>query len=155
LIFRYPEGEERVPCSVGRLAPGVDVRADGGYIVAPPSIVVEDGYQGQYTVVDDSPIAELPVSIYGRIRGTQVDAPESHYQYPEEDWETIKRWHRENVREAADAMEGERDDTVYRCMVKSFQLMFCVPETVLNEQKIVSDYSTKVPYHIKGLAGKV
>ena len=155
LIFKYPENEDRIPCSVGRLAPGVDVRADGGYVVAPPSVVVADGYQGSYSVLDDSPVTDLPMAILSRIKATNTEIPDSHYQYPEEDWEMIKRWHRENVREAANAVEGERDDTVYRCMVKSFQLMFCVPETVLNEQKIVSDYSTKVPYRIKGLAGKV
>lgn len=31
------EGLGRVPSSVGRLGPGVDVRASGGYVVAPPS----------------------------------------------------------------------------------------------------------------------
>lgn len=36
LYMRAPEGR-RVPCSAGRLAPGVDVRGDGGYVVVPPS----------------------------------------------------------------------------------------------------------------------
>ena len=36
LWYRWPG--RPVPCSAGRLAPGVDVRADGGYVVAPTSI---------------------------------------------------------------------------------------------------------------------
>lgn len=35
LFFAHPGG--RVPNSASRLAPGVDVRGDGGYVVAPPS----------------------------------------------------------------------------------------------------------------------
>jgi Bifunctional DNA primase/polymerase, N-terminal len=27
-----------IPCSTGRVAPGIDVRADGGYVVTPPSV---------------------------------------------------------------------------------------------------------------------
>jgi hypothetical protein len=30
--------EDEIPCSTGKIAPGLDVRADGGYVVAPPSI---------------------------------------------------------------------------------------------------------------------
>lgn len=36
LYYRYPEDADRIPNWVG-LFPGVDVRADGGYVVAPPS----------------------------------------------------------------------------------------------------------------------
>lgn len=36
IFLRHPGGV--VPCSAGKLGPGIDVKADGGYIVAPPSI---------------------------------------------------------------------------------------------------------------------
>jgi len=42
--------------SQGRIAPGIDVRSDGGYVVAPPSVI-----EGQpYTWVTEAPIVELP-----------------------------------------------------------------------------------------------
>lgn len=53
--FSVPEGEA-IPCSAGKLACGVDVRGDGGYVIMPPS-----GHNGTaYAVFDDSPIAVLP-----------------------------------------------------------------------------------------------
>jgi hypothetical protein len=41
LFFQFPEGVE-IPCSAGKVAPGIDIRSAGGYVVLPPS-VNEDG----------------------------------------------------------------------------------------------------------------
>ncbi|MBM4097972.1 MAG: hypothetical protein FJ261_14540 [Planctomycetes bacterium] len=42
-LFRRPEGKDW-KCSVGKLAPGVDIRTDGCYIVAVPSVIPEGSY---------------------------------------------------------------------------------------------------------------
>jgi len=36
-FFKYPSKIDRVPSSVGVVAPGIDIRADGGYVILPPS----------------------------------------------------------------------------------------------------------------------
>lgn len=41
LIFSHPGGH--VPCSQGRLGPGLDVRGDGGYVVGAPSLHASTG----------------------------------------------------------------------------------------------------------------
>lgn len=55
LWFRAPA--RAVPCSVGSLAPGVDVRGDGGYVVAPPT-TRPDG-TGWRWACPGAPLAEL------------------------------------------------------------------------------------------------
>jgi hypothetical protein len=48
-FFAYPTDGRPVPCSAGRLGPGVDVRGDGGYALLPPSRVRRhDGSVGTY-----------------------------------------------------------------------------------------------------------
>lgn len=42
--YRVPEGVEPPPCSAGRLAPRVDVRCAGGYVIAPPSVLPSGAY---------------------------------------------------------------------------------------------------------------
>jgi hypothetical protein len=56
LYFKLPAGIE-VKNSDGIVAPGVDVRGDGGYVLAPPSVKSEVGV---YEWVNDLPIADAP-----------------------------------------------------------------------------------------------
>lgn len=51
LIFRKPDGVT-IKNSTARLAKGVDVRGDGGYIIAPPS--------PGYSIINDLPPGEMP-----------------------------------------------------------------------------------------------
>ena len=61
IYFQSPEGIE-IKCSAGRIAPGIDIRANGGYVVGPTSWVDADhkGPAGWYKVIDNSPVAPLP-----------------------------------------------------------------------------------------------
>ena len=56
-IFRYPQDGGDISNSAGKVGSKIDVRGDGGYIILAPSIS-SDGLQ--YTIIDDSPIAEAP-----------------------------------------------------------------------------------------------
>lgn len=44
LYFRHPGGGFVIKNSAGSLGPGLDVRGDGGYVVAPPSRTVKGAY---------------------------------------------------------------------------------------------------------------
>jgi hypothetical protein len=58
-LFRRPEGKGW-KCSTGRLASGVDVRTDGGYIVAAPSQIEEGPYRWGEGLDLDDPLEQLP-----------------------------------------------------------------------------------------------
>jgi hypothetical protein len=58
------------------LAPGIDVRADGGYVVAPPSFVEADSKAsaGSYTVAVDADVQALPTWLAERlVKGINAD----------------------------------------------------------------------------------
>lgn len=57
LYFLYPSGD-LIRNSAGRIGPGIDVRGEGGYIVAPPSQHPRTGKR--YRLIDKSPPAPLP-----------------------------------------------------------------------------------------------
>ncbi len=54
--FNYPDGV-RITNSASKIAPGIDVRGDGGMVVAPPS--VKPGV-GTYKWLNENPIADAP-----------------------------------------------------------------------------------------------
>ncbi|GIW55536.1 MAG: hypothetical protein KatS3mg082_1940 [Nitrospiraceae bacterium] len=58
-VFRRPPGKVW-KCSTGKLAPGVDVRTDGGYIVVPPSRTAQGEYRWVEDLELDRPAERLP-----------------------------------------------------------------------------------------------
>lgn len=58
-LFRRPTGRAW-KCSTGKLAQGVDIRTDGGYIVAAPSQIQEGPYCWAETLELDEPVERLP-----------------------------------------------------------------------------------------------
>ena len=54
--YRHPG--EHIRCKSMTIAPGVDVKADGGMVIAPPSVRAD----GKYVWLNNEPIAELPLA---------------------------------------------------------------------------------------------
>ena len=70
--FKYPQGNHSIGCRIN-LRPGIDIRANGGYIVAPGSTI--DGIPYQFDDKDKE-IAELPDELL-KILTTKIVKPKS------------------------------------------------------------------------------
>jgi hypothetical protein len=70
LYYRHPG--TAVLCSQGRVADGVDVRADGGYVVAPPSIHPRTGRPYRWT--GGRSLVEMPPALVEACRPTATTA---------------------------------------------------------------------------------
>lgn len=62
--FKQPLGVT-ISCSASKLGPGIDVRGDGGFIVAPPS---ERPGRGAYTWINNAVITDAPTWLLGLVR---------------------------------------------------------------------------------------
>jgi hypothetical protein len=77
-FFAYPADGRPIPCSAGRLGPGVDVRGDGGYVLVPPSRVRRaDGAIAAYAwqvppPPVGTPLPELPPTWLAALRATSA-----------------------------------------------------------------------------------
>jgi len=100
IYLAHPGGT--VACSAGALGPGLDVRGDGGYVVAPSSLHAS-GRPYTWEVgggLEDAPLAPVPSWVLELHRGrTNGDAT------PPDEWEALVR---------AGAPEGRRNDAVAR-----------------------------------------
>lgn len=81
--FAHPGGT--VPCSSGRLGTGLDVRGDGGYVIAPPSI----GANGvRYEPDEQAPATPLPTWLLALMRPV---AGSPHPRTPAPTWVAMVR----------------------------------------------------------------
>jgi hypothetical protein len=112
LYFRHPGFEIRN--SAGLVGPGLDVRADGGYVIAPPSIHPSGHryYWEACSRIDELPLAEPPEWLLRLIQNPPV-------------WALTGSAHRQSVstnrsqrvsltRMVAGVSEGQRDDELFR-----------------------------------------
>jgi Bifunctional DNA primase/polymerase, N-terminal len=86
ILFRHPGG--RVPNSAGKIGGGIDVRGDGGYIVAPPSRHISGR---PYAIsVDHHPdevsLADLPAWLNERLRSRSERKPSAR---PAGEWRGV------------------------------------------------------------------
>lgn len=98
LYFKRPAGE-RIGNSASKIAPGVDTRCDGGYVVMPPSGHVSGG---RYELVLDAPIADLPEWVF-RLVGSSKPIPTNRNKLEDEA--------REALCQHGPAVEGSAGDT--------------------------------------------
>src|SRR5262249_18429303 len=80
LWFRMPTFP--VPNSVGLLAPGLDVRGDGGYVLVPPSQI--SGGRYEWSVDSAGEFADAPDWLIPSASVTQIDQ-----RWPDEHWQRV------------------------------------------------------------------
>lgn len=141
---------------------GVDLLANGAHILAPPTVRVNhpDGKpDGQYKILVDSDPIELPAELERDWQDALVthlpDDVKAGELLDEEDHDWALQIHESNVRIAAQAEEGSRDDTVMARLGGSMRIAMALPDTVLSIDKVREDFENACPYEIKDLDGKV
>ena len=72
LLFAHPGGH--VKCR--KIGPGLDVKSDGGYIVAPPSVHPDGGEYRWKVSPDDMEAAALPVWLLAMLQATETPPPD-------------------------------------------------------------------------------
>ena len=93
-LFRRPPGKTW-RCSVGRLAPGIDIRTDGGYILVPPSQTGKRLYGWVPGLELNKPVEGLPEPPTWLV--TLLDVPETSSPFSNTDGFSIPEGQRNNA----------------------------------------------------------
>jgi RecA-family ATPase len=62
----YLKASSPIGNSAEKIAPGVDVRSRGGYVLAPGSSLLVDGKVVEYNVINDAPLADAPKWLWSK-----------------------------------------------------------------------------------------
>lgn len=165
LFFRHPGW--RVKCSAGVLAPGIDFRGDGGYIVIGPSIHPETGKRYRW-VKGHSPkiaVAEAPNWLLDKLR----PSPEAERMIAAASEPRVR--HHENYGLTAlqeeclniiEAQNGQQESTLNRA---SYLMGTLIAAGALDEAMAVQElkaaasnmvsYDPKRPWTAKDMASKI
>lgn len=141
---------------------GVDLLANGAHILAPPTVRVnhpEGKPDGQYKILVDVDPIELPTELEHDWQEALIthlpDDVKAGELLDEEDYDWAIQIHESNVKIAASADEGNRDDTVMARLGASMRIAVSLPDSVLSVDKVREDFENACPYQIKDLDGKV
>ena len=120
LYFAHPGGTVRN--SAGRLGPGLDVRGDGGYVVAPPSLHPSGT---RYTFRDaETPVPALPAWLERLVR---PEPPPPRENEPIRLSDAVDAWARaavlDEARRVRTAPEGTRNATLNRAAFNLGQIV--------------------------------
>lgn len=136
LYFRMPPGAD-IRNSQGKIAPGIDVRGTGGYVVAPPSIHPETRHPYTWEIVADPaevPVADAPGWLLSKIIAERVDRPK---EIPQQIGEGARHEHAISLAGSL-YNRGLARDVIFDCL-KAWSLRTCVPPLDDAELRHVAD----------------
>lgn len=132
--FKYPEGA-LVRCSAGKLAPGVDVRGNGGYVIVPDSETTVGSYRWEIAPWNVSP-PEMPRWLLEKVTDGSSIKPApltSGSPSPKVDQEAVGREVEKQLRGLQSAKPGTRNHLLN---VAAFRLGKIVGADALDEVEI-------------------
>jgi Bifunctional DNA primase/polymerase, N-terminal/AAA domain/Primase C terminal 1 (PriCT-1) len=117
LIYDRPP-HTRVAGSVGKLAPGIDIRADGNLIVLPGSSI--EGRE--YTWFDESPRVNAPAWLVERCKARRPRSESAGKILAEETEASLAKAEAWLEKHAPIGEEGNRDNTAYKVAVRLYEI---------------------------------
>lgn len=165
VLFEFPPDLDGLPKTKGERTGldalrGVDMLSDGAHILLPPTIRVghPEKMDGQYSLLVDSPIQPMPESLkLDWVAATTRQNPEGKVvgMIDPHDYDRVLSLHKRNVEIAAEALDGNRDDTCMARISSSVRIAQGMPDVVLSVDKIREDFENGVPYQIRDITGKL